>query len=78
MLANELQLMHRANKVVVIPYVLTWDGIVTEYRDTYASGIGVGVGVEMNTRVYIQYVVMKRTVESLSIDFRRRVSLEVS
>ena len=30
MLANELGQMHKA-KVKVIPYVLTWDGIVTEY-----------------------------------------------
>ena len=40
MLANELGQMHKA-KVKVIPYVLTWDGIVTEYHDTYAKALGV-------------------------------------
>ena len=40
MLANELQQIHRA-EVKIIPYVLTWDGIVTEYHDTYAKYLGV-------------------------------------
>ena len=71
MLANELQQIHRA-EVKIIPYVLTWDGIVTKYHDTYAKYLGVA----RNTRAYIQCVVMKRTLESLSIDFRRRKSLE--
>jgi len=65
-LANELGQMHKA-KVKVIPYVLTWDG---KYHDTYAKALGVA----SNTRTYC--IVMKRTLESLSIDFRRRVSLE--
>jgi len=51
----------------VIPYVLTWDG---KYHDTYATFLG----VERNIRTY--YIVMKRTLESLSIDFRRRKCLE--
>ena len=62
MLANELGQIHKA-KIKMIPYVLTWDG---KYHNTYAL-----MGVETNTRTY--YIVI--IVESLSVDFRRRVSL---
>ena len=62
MLANELGQMHKA-KVKVSPF--TWDG---KYHDTYARYLGVA----SNTRTYC--IVMM--YESLSIDFRRRVSLE--
>ena len=33
-LANEMGAMHKC-KTKIIPFVLTWDGIVTKFRKTY-------------------------------------------
>lgn len=65
-LAKELELMYNY-KSKIIPYVITWDGIVTKFHKSYAREIGLG----SKTQAYIQYVVLKRTLESISIDHRR-------
>ena len=65
-LANELGAMHNC-KTRIIPYVLTWDGIVTKFHKTYAKEIGLTKKIQS----YIQFVVLKKTLESISYDFRR-------
>ena len=65
-LANELGAMHNC-KTRIIPYVLKWDGIVTKIHKSYAKEIGVTTKIES----YIQYTVLKKTLESISFDYRR-------
>jgi hypothetical protein len=65
-LANELGAQHNC-KTRIIPYVLTWDGIVTKYHKSHAKEIGLTTKIES----YIQYIVLKKTLESISFDYRR-------
>ena len=71
LLANELGLIHKCT-VKVIPYVMTWDGIVTTYHKSYLRSLG----VERYIEAYIQSVILKRTFESISLDFRHNSSLD--
>jgi hypothetical protein len=65
-LANKLGLEHKC-KTKIIPYVMTWDGIVTKLHRRYSTEIGLTNSVE----AYIQAIVLKKTLESISFDFRR-------
>ena len=51
----------------VIPYVMTWDGIVTILHRRYSQNIG----LTDSTEAYIQGIVLKKTLESISFDYRR-------
>ena len=51
----------------IIPYVMTWDGIVTSYHKRYSREIGLADSVE----AYIQTIVLKKTLESISFEHRR-------
>lgn len=59
----------RINKmpVKIVPYVLSWDGVVTKLYKKYRRELG----IERNIHCYIQSLVLKKTFESISIDFRR-------
>ncbi|TBU20382.1 hypothetical protein CWI38_0079p0030 [Hamiltosporidium tvaerminnensis] len=46
--------------VEIIPYVMTWDGIVTNT-----------IKIPMNVEAYIRSIVLKKTVETISFDRRR-------
>jgi hypothetical protein len=70
-LANELAQTYKF-KTVIIPYVLTWDGVVTRYHDKYRRNLEISNRIE----AYIQSLVLKKTLESISIDFRRSGDLE--
>jgi hypothetical protein len=65
-LANEMGAMHNC-KTRIIPYVITWDGIVTKFHKSYAKEIGLTTKIES----YIQFIVLKKTLESISYDYRR-------
>jgi hypothetical protein len=66
LLAKELGLIYKAT-TRIIPYVFTWDGLVTRCHKAYKKMLG----VEDHTEAYIQSVILKKTFESISIDFRR-------
>ncbi|TBU11328.1 hypothetical protein CWI38_1263p0010, partial [Hamiltosporidium tvaerminnensis] len=66
LLANELGLIYKCS-VKIIPYVITWDGIVTKYHKTYLKRLQIPINVE----AYIQSIVLKKTVETISFDRRR-------
>ncbi|TBT97265.1 hypothetical protein CWI39_3063p0010, partial [Hamiltosporidium magnivora] len=66
LLANELGLIFKCS-VEIIPYVMTWDGIVTKYHKTYVKRLQ----IPMNVEAYIQSIVLKKTVETISFDRRR-------
>ena len=49
LLANEISLIYKC-KVKIIPYVMTWDGIVSAYHKKYTEIIG----IPYTTEAYIQ------------------------
>jgi hypothetical protein len=65
-LANELGALHKCRTRIIL-YVLTWDGIVTKFHKTYSKEIGLTTKIE----AYIQYVVLKKTLESISYEYGR-------
>ncbi|KAI5169959.1 hypothetical protein PAEPH01_1127 [Pancytospora epiphaga] len=48
----------------IIPYVMTWDGVVTKYYRRHSKDIGI-------TESYIRTIVLKKTLESISFEYRR-------
>ncbi|TBU13732.1 hypothetical protein CWI38_0349p0020 [Hamiltosporidium tvaerminnensis] len=66
LLANELGLIYKCS-VEIIPYVMTWDGIVTKYHKSHIKRLE----IPMNVEAYIQSIVLKKTVETISFDRRR-------
>ncbi|TBU06044.1 hypothetical protein CWI38_2653p0010, partial [Hamiltosporidium tvaerminnensis] len=66
LLANELGLIYKCS-VEIIPYVMTWDGIVTKYHKSHLKRLE----MPMNVEAYIQSIVLKKTVETISFDRRR-------
>ncbi len=69
LVANELALTYKC-KIKIIPYVMTWEGLVTKYHKKYRNEIG----IQTKTEAYIQLLVLKKTLESIS--FERRKGLE--
>ncbi|TBU17925.1 hypothetical protein CWI38_0263p0040 [Hamiltosporidium tvaerminnensis] len=55
------------NDVEIIPYVMTWDGIVTKYHKSHLKRLE----IPMNVETYIQSIILKKTVETISFDRRR-------
>ena len=64
--ANELANSYKY-AVNVIPFVITWDGVVTKYNKRFYTLIGI------NNKVlaYTQITSLKKTMESLSMNLRR-------
>ena len=54
-------------KTRIIPYVLTWDGIVTKYHAKYRKALEISDRIE----AYIQSVNLKETLKSVSMENRR-------
>ncbi|EQB61708.1 hypothetical protein NAPIS_ORF00715 [Vairimorpha apis BRL 01] len=51
----------------IYPYVLTWDDIVTKYHAKYKKALEISDRIE----AYIQSVTLKKTLESVSMKYRR-------
>ena len=71
LIANEVALTYKC-KVKIIPYVMTWEGLVTKYHKKYREEIG----IQPKTEAYIQSLVLKKTLESISLDRRRGIEEE--
>ena len=71
-LVNELGLIHEC-KTRIIPYVLTWDGIVTKYHAKYRKELAISDQIE----AYIQSITLKKTLESVTMEFRRGADLTI-
>ncbi|KAI5173113.1 hypothetical protein PAEPH01_1854 [Pancytospora epiphaga] len=69
-LANKLRSEMKC-KTKIIPYVMTWNSVVTNYHKQYLREIGLIDSVKS----YIQTIVLKKTLESISYD-RRRGSIQ--
>ena len=72
LLANELSLLYKC-KSRIIPYVMTWDGLVTKYHKMYMTELEVTNNIE----AYIQSKVLKKTLESISFEYRRDVKEDI-
>lgn len=71
LLANEIALSYKC-KVKIIPYVMTWEGLVTKYHKKHRNEIG----IQPKTEAYIQSLVLKKTFESISFERRRGLEEE--
>ncbi|TBU03250.1 hypothetical protein CWI37_0326p0010, partial [Hamiltosporidium tvaerminnensis] len=65
-LANEFGFAYKCS-VEIIPYVMTWVGIVAKYHISHLKR----PEIPMNVEAYIQSIVLKKTVETISLDRRR-------
>jgi hypothetical protein len=54
-------------KTKIIPWVITWDGIVTKIHKHYLKELAIGNQIE----AYMQSLTIKKTLESISLDYRR-------
>ena len=68
LIAKELSTINKC-KVNIIPYVMTWEGLVTKYHQKHVKNIGIQPKVE----AYIQSIVLKKTLESVSFERRRSI-----
>jgi len=50
------------------PHVLTWGGIVTKYHTKYRKRLDVSGRI---VEAYIQSVTLKKTLENISLEYRR-------
>lgn len=67
-LANEISLLYKA-KTRIIPYVMTWDGVVTKFHRNYVKELKISKHLE----AYIQSLVLKKTLETISLERRRAI-----
>ncbi|KAF7684545.1 hypothetical protein TCON_0261 [Astathelohania contejeani] len=68
LLTNELGILYKA-KTKIIPYVLIWVGVVTKYHRSYLKELGITPQIE----AYIQSIVLKKTLETISLEHRRSI-----
>ncbi|TBU00162.1 hypothetical protein CWI36_1726p0020, partial [Hamiltosporidium magnivora] len=71
LLANELGLIYKCS-VEIIPYVMTWDGIVTKYHKSHLKR----PEIPMNVEAYIQSIVLKKTRASMGVIMRSEMHEE--
>jgi hypothetical protein len=71
LLANNMGQTHKM-KTKIIPWVMTWDGIVTKLHKQYLKELGINQKLE----AYMQSIVIKKTLESISLDYRRKEGTE--
>ncbi|KAM0686766.1 hypothetical protein COBT_002006 [Conglomerata obtusa] len=56
----------------IIPYVITWDGLVTKFHREYCKMLE----IPAETEAYIQTITLKKTLELISLDRRRGIEEE--
>lgn len=66
LLANHMGSLYKY-KTRIIPYVMTWDGVVTNYHRQYRTEIG----LDNRIQAYVQSRVLKMTLDSLTLESRR-------
>ncbi|KAF7684706.1 hypothetical protein TCON_0091 [Astathelohania contejeani] len=71
-LANELGLLYKS-KTKIIPYVMTWDGVVTKYHRNDLKELNITFIIE----AYIQSMVLKKTLETILFEYRRSIEDDI-
>ncbi|KAF7681022.1 hypothetical protein TCON_2363 [Astathelohania contejeani] len=72
LLANELGLLYKS-KTTIIPYVMTWDGVVTKYHRNNLKESNISFTI----KAYIQSTVLKKTFETISFEYRRSIEDDI-
>ena len=67
-LASELGSIYKCT-TKIIPYVMTWEGVVTKFHKQYLRE----VGVDAHIQAYTQIVTIKKTLELVSLEYRRSI-----
>ncbi|KAL6120343.1 hypothetical protein NUSPORA_02940 [Nucleospora cyclopteri] len=68
LLAYELSVLYKC-KTKIIPYVMMWEGVLTNYHKRYLKELE----IPNNVKAYIQSLVSKKMLESILIDHRRNL-----
>ncbi|KAF7682659.1 hypothetical protein TCON_2125 [Astathelohania contejeani] len=68
LLASELGILYKA-KTKITPYVLTWESVLTKYHRSYLKELRFTPQIE----AYIQSTVLKKTLETISLEHRRSI-----
>ena len=71
-LANELSNMYKC-KTKIIPFVITWNGLVTVYHKKHIKELE----IPDNVKAYIQTIVLKKTLENISFEHRRELKRDI-
>jgi hypothetical protein len=66
-LANHCGAMYKAVRTRIIPYVMTWEGLVTTFHEDYCKELR----IDRRTEAYVQTRMLKMTLESISMEYRR-------
>ena len=66
LLAGELKILNPGAKVKQVPVVITWDALVTRHFSRHMNSLGLNERLQ----AYIQTEVLRRTCQSVLIDFR--------
>ena len=53
----------------IIMFVITWDGVVTKYHKQHIKDLE----IPKNVQAYIQTKILKKTLESISFEYRREL-----
>ena len=75
LLASEMAAIYKCElKIIayVIPYVMTWEGVVTKHHQRHSKALGLTPRIE----AYIQAGVLRKTLESISHEYRRAFHAE--
>ncbi|KAF7680927.1 hypothetical protein TCON_2455 [Astathelohania contejeani] len=73
LLANELGLLYKA-KTKIISYVMTWDGVITKHHSSYLKELNITPTIT----AYIQSTVLKKTLETISLEYRRSIEDDIN
>ena len=64
-LANHCAAMYKAVSTRIIPYVMTWEGLVTTFHGDYCKELR----IDRRTEAYVQTRMLKMTLESISMEW---------
>ena len=53
----------------IVPYVMTWDGVVIRHHKRYVKELKISTTLE----AYLQSLVIKKTLETISLETRRSI-----
>lgn len=73
LLGNELKLLHKGVKIRAVPVVITWDALVTKFFKKHLSLLG----ISLIGQAYIQYKILKKTLESILIDVKGDYDVDI-
>ncbi|KAM0688162.1 hypothetical protein COBT_000583 [Conglomerata obtusa] len=71
-LANKLGMIYKC-KSRIVPYVITWNGLVTKFHKQYCRLLE----IPAKTEAYIQTIALEKSLELISLDMRRGIEEKI-